>query len=87
MRVHLAPIVPRDHVDPRLVEEPHDLDVVRRLRELHARERARGDEPRAVPGLRAPRDHRALDVADVVAGLGGGPEAEVCKGGVGWDLD
>lgn len=76
VRVELAARVARGHVDLREVADARDLDVVRRLDEVHALEGAVGDGARAAPALRAPRDLLALRVADR-ADARGRPEAEV----------
>lgn len=79
VRIHLTSIVALDHVNLRLVDETNNLDVVGGLDELHTGERAFGDETSAVSGLGAPGDHGSFDISDIVAGFGGGPEAEVWK--------
>lgn len=71
MRVELAAKIAGLDVDEALVDEADDLDVVGRAHELDSPERARRDETRAAPGLRAPRDLLALGVGDRRVGVYG----------------
>ena len=70
VRVELAARVALGDVDLRQVADAGDLDVVRGLDEVRARDRAVGDEARAVAGLDAPRDLDALRVSDDGVGAG-----------------
>ena len=63
------------HVHAGLVDEARDLHVRRRADELESGDRAGGQDARAVAGLRAPRDRRALGVADDRVGLRRAPQA------------
>lgn len=77
VRVHLAAVVACANIDLGLVDKPNNLHVVRRLHELHAAQRTRGDDARATSGFCAPRDHLALHVAHGRARADRRPEAEV----------
>ena len=81
VRVELAARVALGDVDLRQVADAGDLDVVRGLDKVRARDRAVGDEARAVALLDAPRDLYTLGVSDNGAGAGRGrrEEAEVVE--------
>jgi hypothetical protein len=87
VRIHLATIIALEDVDLGLVDEAHDLDVVRGLYELNTCQRTGGDEAGSMPGLGAPCDHGSLDVADFAPVFGGCPEAEICGRGASGQRD
>jgi len=71
--IHLTTRVASRDIDLRLVNEAYDLYVVRRLRELDAAKRARGYDACSAAGLRTPRHHLTLNVADNGVGVDRGP--------------
>lgn len=78
MWVHFTARVVRVDVDLRLVDEPDDLHVIRRLHELNATQRARWNDARAASWLGAPRDHLTLCVSHDRVRIDRRPQAEVC---------
>jgi hypothetical protein len=78
MRIHLTSIIPRQNINLGLIDEPHHLDIIRRLHILHTRKRASGYKPRSMTRLGAPCDHRSFDIADFATVFCGCPEAEIC---------
>lgn len=74
----LSPRVISRQPDPRLVQEPSDLNIRRRRDPLDPRDRARRDRPCPVEVVAgAVRHHGRLDVADRAVRVGRAPQAKV----------
>jgi len=80
VRVHLTTRISGEHVDLGLVHKPNDLNIIRGLGELHARDGPIRDNTCPMARFRTPRHHLTLDAADVLAWAGRSPEAEIIKG-------